>query len=441
MKTRLARRSRTLLGVLALAPLALVVCKDKGETTPPETKQQYAPVEATCEYVIMIEGARGETRAYTYALEGRETGVPATAKLLASKSSATGLETLTKRPDAAVEVLTQVMEGDDGALAAVPADCHESTPVTVMATAGMRRVAAKDGETAGKRMYEALTAYLESKFLDVRVVGTLSGDEQALFSWISVNYALGSLAGEQQTSAALELNDETLQVAFVPDEPEASDTEPVLFGGREHMVYRKSFLGYGARAARDAHASKACYPKGLEGGKGDYGTCRKELATLLKPETCQRVKCSAAKPGSRDGAYQPGLPAGRTFYAFGEFAEARALLSLAEDATPGDFAAAGASFCGTPWSELSAPPAAPAEPAGGAPEEGASGDAPAEAAPDPKQLEPVCFESAWIPAFVEQLGFKPDARDIRWQSRFGDKTELPASWVLGAAVCLASECR
>ncbi len=438
MKTRLARRPWTLLGALALAPLALAVCKDKGETTPPESTQQYEAVEATCEYVILIEGARGETRAYAYALEGRETGVPASAKLLASKTSATGLETLTKKPDAAVDVLSQIMEGDDGALAAVPEDCHETTPVTVMATAGMRRVAAKDGEDAGKSMYEALTAYLESKFLDVRAVGTLSGDEQALFSWISVNYALGSLSGETQTSAALELNDETLQVAFVPDEPEASDTEPVLFGGREHMVYRKSFLGYGARAAREAHASKACYPKGLEGGKGSYETCRKELDKLLTPDTCERVKCSAAKPDSRDGAYQPGLPEGRTFYAFGEFADARAQLSLAEDATLGDFASAGERFCGTPWAELSAPPAAPAE---GSSEGSSEGEAEGAAAPDPKQLEPVCFESAWIPAFIQQLGFKPDAREIRWLAQFGDTTDLPASWILGAAVCLASECR
>ena len=61
--------------------------------------------------------------------------------------------------------------------------------------------------------------------------------------------------------------------------------------------------------------------------------------------------------------------------------------------------------------------------------------------PTPEELERACFESAWIPAFLERLGFTPDAKSIRWRARVGDTTELDASWVLGAAVCIASECR
>lgn len=146
----------------------------------------------------------------------------------------------------------------DYAKATVPESMRATTPVFLMATAGLRMV----GEAAKDAILASVCVELEaSGFLFKCEWATMmSGLDEGLYGWVTVNYLLDTLyppVGEkpvaEQPAGIIDLGGGSVQIVF-PTEARAPEgyTKAMSFGGRPHTVYIKSHLGFGLDAAREA---------------------------------------------------------------------------------------------------------------------------------------------------------------------------------------------
>ncbi|KAJ1629628.1 nucleoside phosphatase family-domain-containing protein [Pavlovales sp. CCMP2436] len=192
-------------------------------------------------------------------------------------------------PDSAAKSLLPLLEFVSSQPGVVPAE----TPVYFLATAGMRLL-----EPA---LQQGVLGAVERLLADSHFHGAnariLSGEEEALFDWLTVNTALGLLGGEHGLTASVaDLGGASTQLAFAvqPDSvPRPDQLTP--FGGAH--VLGVSRLGLGINEALDAllrgpsqGEAGSCLAPGTRAhnangdeilGTGDYFGCRAAIRILL----------------------------------------------------------------------------------------------------------------------------------------------------------------
>jgi len=77
----------------------------------------------------------------------------------------------------------------------------------------------------------------------------ISGEEEALFSFLTTNYNLGTLSSPRKTAGALELGGASLQVIFRPTTNIQENEQVFYLQGDRQSVYAKSYLKFGADQA------------------------------------------------------------------------------------------------------------------------------------------------------------------------------------------------
>lgn len=410
-----------------VAFLAIVACKQEPPPQPPPQPVAEAPKpepEPVCDYLVLVDAGSAGTRAYAYKIARAEGAATPTLTQLSVHKTEPGIASFKAEPAKAGQQVAELLKQEGGALATIPAACHAKTPTAVMATGGMRLLEGESGgEAAAKAIYDAITAAVKQTGLDARFAGTISGQQEAVYSWLTVNYALGKLAGEGPTDGALDLGGTSAQIAFVPGEPGDAPTLPVTIGGKTYPVYAQSYLGYGVDYARPHLNYDPCFPKGVGKGAGKYGACVAKLEASLKPASCPAQRCGLAQPGDAKaaGVPQPAPPAGAKFRAFGVYNYVQDFFKLADDAKPAALAeAAGgkngkAGYCALPWKQITAQYQGVEE----------------------RFLQNYCFDAAWIAALLKGFGFAADTDAIAWTDKVG---EFDASWTAGAALCSATGC-
>lgn len=414
----------------ALLLLAVVACQPKEPTTPPPTtappvEETAAEPEVTCNYLVLIDAGSSGSRAYTYQITTPEGGgVPTKIEQRSDAKVEPGLSSFKGDPAKAAESIQGLLAAEGSVLSALPEACKEKTPVALMATAGMRLLEGEaGGEAAAQAIYSAVSAQVKSAGLDLRFAGTISGVQEAVYAWLTANYALGRLSGDEGTVGALDLGGVSTQIAFAVDDAGGAPTTAVKIGDKTFNLYAQSYLGYGQDIAREYLAVDACYNKGLKKGTGKYAACTKALATAVKPKKCAAANCGLAAPGddAKPGVAQPPIPAATKFYAVGNYAFARDFFGLPENATLAQLreAAGGpkgsAGYCGTPWKKVT-------EERGETPENFREG---------------YCFAASWIDVLLTQFGFAAESDQLVWSKSFG---EVEAGWTLGAALCSVTGC-
>lgn len=144
-----------------------------------------------------------------------------------------------------VEILNVIKE-------LVPENLHDSTPVYLMATAGLRFL---DEDSCDNILKEAVLVMSNKSLNPFRYLDgyarILSGEEEALFAWISINYLYNMFdvsKTQQDTIGMVEVGGGSMQIAFIPERPIYADKQAVIIGGREYDLYAHSFLSYGAES-------------------------------------------------------------------------------------------------------------------------------------------------------------------------------------------------
>ncbi|EJU00157.1 hypothetical protein DACRYDRAFT_23162 [Dacryopinax primogenitus] len=154
----------------------------------------------------------------------------------------------------------------------IPPSLHQSTPIYLLATAGMRLLAVEQQE----QIIEAACTFLKfhSNFKvkpaspqgpcggSIRVI---TGEDEGLYGWIAVNYLLDGFSrheGRRATYGFLDMGGASTQIAFEPGaeyrkNPQLplKDVRLRLLDGEElhHQVFVTTWLGYGTNQARERY--------------------------------------------------------------------------------------------------------------------------------------------------------------------------------------------
>jgi len=177
-----------------------------------------------------------------------------------------GLSAYAGKPAEAARSLDELL---DVAMRTVPEHLRRCTPVAVKATAGLRLLGAKQSaeilEAVRSRLKTAYPFPLSSegaKGAEEAAVAIMDGRDEGVFAWVTANYLLDTIRADSPRTAVsyavLDLGGASTQIVFEPVfEREAkvalSEGEhryELSFGGKEHVLYQHSYLGYGLMRAR-----------------------------------------------------------------------------------------------------------------------------------------------------------------------------------------------
>lgn len=167
------------------------------------------------------------------------------------KETKPGLSAYVDDPELGAQKINTLLEE---AKKFIPKRHWASTPLILRATAGLRLL---DPIKADNLLNSVRDTFGRSGFLvDSESVDILSGSDEGIFSWFTVNYLLGRLS--KDTLAALDLGGGSTQVTFVPKDLEKhgralkAQLQSVQLDDREAQVFTHSYLGLGLQAVRQA---------------------------------------------------------------------------------------------------------------------------------------------------------------------------------------------
>ncbi|KAM4633585.1 ectonucleoside triphosphate diphosphohydrolase 3 isoform 1-T2 [Polymixia lowei] len=353
--------------------------------------------EYSLEYGIVIDSGSSRSNIYLYQWPGEkqnETGV--VTELMNCRVAGDGISEMKVDPvkDAASwEGFKACM---NNITKAIPAEKHKNTPIFLGATAGMRLLEKKD-EQRSKEILKSLSDYLKSLPYMFQNASIMTGEEEGLYGWITVNYLMGNFLEKNtwnayvrpdgaKTVGSMDLGGASTQIAFaVQDDARGSDFLQVKLYGYPYNVYTHSFLCYGKNeaekrvqdailkeSANTAYVENPCYPEGfnitvkassiydtectkkpgnynpdqeiLMVGIPDSEKCGRMVKSIFDFKSCSGAQCSF------NGVQQPPVTGDFMAYA-GFFYTARALL-LNGSSELDVFSAAIKKFCHTHWTVL-----------------------------------------------------------------------------------------
>ncbi|KDQ62803.1 hypothetical protein JAAARDRAFT_122462 [Jaapia argillacea MUCL 33604] len=210
------------------------------------------------QYGLMIDAGSTGSRIHIYKFHN--CGPSPTYEYEVFKQTHPGLSAFREDPLEAAKSLDILL---DEALDVVPTSLRKCTPVAVKATAGLRLL----GPEQSGAILEAVRNRIEEKYPFVLQgedsVAIMDGKDEGVYAWITANYLLDSIRASSPknapTYAVLDLGGASTQIVFEPTfDPSKSESKFVegdhkyelKFGGKTHVLYQHSYLGYGLMHAR-----------------------------------------------------------------------------------------------------------------------------------------------------------------------------------------------
>ncbi|KAM3873455.1 ectonucleoside triphosphate diphosphohydrolase 3 [Diretmus argenteus] len=390
-KKRAGSRCRTVVIVLLLlasiaAIIAVAVIQDFWKT------QEYSHG-----YGIVIDAGSSRSNVFVYQWPGEkqnETGV--VTELMNCRVSGDGISDMGVDPVKDAESWKGFRACMVNVTKVIPAEKHKTTPLFLGATAGMR-LRHEENEQRSNEIMASLRDYLGSLPFIFQNASIISGEEEGLYGWITVNYLMGNFLEKTfwntyvrpemaKTVGSMDLGGASTQIAFaVPDDFTGPDYMQVKLYGYPYNVYTHSFLCYGKNEAEKVVLDKIvkasadltfvenpCYPEGFNTtmkasqiyetqcikqprnynpdqeifmvGIPDSDKCGRIVQSVFDLETCSGGNCSF------NGVQQPPVTGEYMAYA-GFFYTARALL-LNGTSDLDVFNTTVKTFCHTHWTVL-----------------------------------------------------------------------------------------
>ncbi|KAL4263475.1 GDA1/CD39 NTPase family protein [Pleurotus pulmonarius] len=333
---------------IAIRPTSFETDPDPSKTV--HCTSPHDPSAHLVQYALMIDAGSTGSRIHVYKFNN--CGPSPSYEYETFKQIQPGLSKYSGKAAEAAQSLDVLM---DEAMRVVPEDLRKCTPVAVKATAGLRLL----GTTESGAILDAVRDRLHMKYPFVLAekdgVVVMDGKDEGVYAWITANYLLNTIRADTPTDtptyAVLDLGGASTQIVFEPkfSQPDSSLVEgehkyDLTFGGKTHVLYQHSYLGYGLMRARkhvhqlvDFMASlrvasdpskpvgNPCLAKGTErvvevDGKGNITMVGEDIGSF---EACNRIvelvmakdAICEVKPCSFNGVYQPSLmdsfPAGK----------------------------------------------------------------------------------------------------------------------------------
>ena len=208
------------------------------------------------QFALMIDAGSTGSRIHVYKFNN--CGTSAEYEYEVFKMTQPGLSSYKGRPAAAAESLDVLL---DEAMRVVPESFRKCTPVAVKATAGLRLI----GPEQSAEILQAIERRLHDKYpfpvQQKNGVVIMDGKDEGVYAWITANYLLNTIRADTPANtpsyAVLDLGGASTQIVFEPkfSKPDSSLMEgehkyDLEFGGKKHVLYQHSYLGYGLMRAR-----------------------------------------------------------------------------------------------------------------------------------------------------------------------------------------------
>ncbi|GBE83242.1 Probable guanosine-diphosphatase [Sparassis crispa] len=220
----------------------------------------YKPTLPLVQYALMIDAGSTGSRIHIYKFNN--CGASPTYEYEVFKMTQPGLSAFAGRPADAAQSLDVLL---DEAVRVVPEALRSCTPVAVKATAGLRLL----GSEESAAILAAVRSHLHEKypfsFQDADGVVIMDGKDEGVYAWITANYLLNTIRGDSLAGtpsyAVLDLGGASTQIVFEPafDSAKPDSTleagehkYDLAFGGKTHVLYQHSYLGYGLMRARSS---------------------------------------------------------------------------------------------------------------------------------------------------------------------------------------------
>lgn len=286
-------------------------------------------------YGVLLDAGSSSTKVKVYThIPGVLPSLVPHVELMDSVRIKPGLDDYVTKPQHLAEYLQSAVEK---AVSHVPKHLHNVTPVYVWATAGLRTFEADAAKTLLKEVQTCMANRTISPFyFRPRHVSILSGEEEAVYAWIAVNYLRGFFdtnMTQANSAGVIEMGGGSLQIAFMPDGPLYQEEFQVYVGRTRFDLYAQSYLNFGSsyltqhvrqQLFKNAQAEDTELPiKKLDSpcmligdtgklpgnikvtGTGDPPQCERVLAQLLQPFSDSSM-CSPTPCGIGD-RYQPAV--------------------------------------------------------------------------------------------------------------------------------------
>lgn len=265
------------------------------ETDPDPSKTTYCTSAHTAgdrlvQYALMIDAGSTGSRIHIYKFNN--CGASAEYEYEVFKMTQPGLSSYAGKPEEAAKSLDVLL---DEAVRIVPSSMRGCTPVAVKATAGLRLLPGSQSADILHAVEERIHRSYPFKMLEKDGVTIMDGKDEGVYAWITANYLLETIKADTPkdtpTYAVLDLGGASTQIVFEPTFSSSSSSsdqkqqlEPgehkydLKFGGRTHVLYQHSYLGYGLMRARkhvhglvDFMASSIRVPTVKESSQGIVG--------------------------------------------------------------------------------------------------------------------------------------------------------------------------
>lgn len=184
-----------------------------------------------------------------------------------------GISTLGLKPTEISNYLKPLL---DFAISVIPSSQLSSTPIFLLATAGMRLIPTIEQDSILSATCKVLNSSPFLKSDCSQNVRIITGEEEGLYGWVAVNYLMDgfdkhehspdSSSGHGSTYGFLDMGGASTQIAFEPNEVERIkhadnlvEVKLKLLSGKEvyHPVFVTTWLGFGTNQARDRYIDLA----------------------------------------------------------------------------------------------------------------------------------------------------------------------------------------
>ena len=171
----------------------------------------------------------------------------------------------------------------------IPAELIASTPMFLMATAGLRLV----GEATKDAILASVCGYLGSTGFLFRCewATLLDGRDEGLYGWVTVNYLLDALyPGGAQPAGTIDLGGGSVQIVFptpavAPSSAPAELSQRLDFGGRSHALHVRQREG---RERAERGPSRLEQPAG-EGRSPPVSLAAGQVAPRARTRLCAHL--------------------------------------------------------------------------------------------------------------------------------------------------------
>ncbi|KAI0947400.1 hypothetical protein AcV7_009838 [Taiwanofungus camphoratus] len=220
----------------------------------------HTPSQPLVQYALMIDAGSTGSRIHIYKFNN--CGPSPMYEYEVFRMTKPGLSSYAGRPQEAAQSLDVLL---DEAVKVVPEALRACTPVAVKATAGLRLLPGSQSadilDAVTQRLHQRYPFSLQNQ--DGVVI--MDGKDEGVYAWITANYLMNTIRSDSPsgapTYAVLDLGGASTQIVFEPVfdslKPDSTLEEgehkyDLAFGGKKHVLYQHSYLGYGLMRARSS---------------------------------------------------------------------------------------------------------------------------------------------------------------------------------------------